>query len=594
MNDLNTKLSIEKSKLIRIWRHLSKHRQKQFWLILILMIFASLAEIISLGVVIPFLGALTAPEHVFQLPLMRPMIQALELTDPDQLILPLTIFFIIAVLLAGTIRLILLYAMTRLSFASGADLSIDIYRRTLYQDYAVHVSRNSSEVINSIINKTNTVIHGILGPVLILISSIILLIGIMGALIVINIGIAMCSSIGFALLYWLVARYTKIQLKDNSAIIASQSTQMIKSLQEELGGIRDVLIDGTQEFYCRLYRNADLPLRFAAGSNLFISGSPKFAMEAIGMILIAILAYIMSLQEAGITTAIPVLGAFALGAQRLLPALQQTYSSYSTIKGSESSFEDVLNLLDQQLPEYVGQPSLEVIQFKKEIKLINLNFRHTEDSPWVLKNINLSIEKGTRVGFIGATGSGKSTLLDIVMGLLPATSGTLTIDQQLLDNQTSRSWQSNIAHVPQNIYLSDSSIEENIAFGLSKEKIDHQLVKKAAKQAQISGLIESWKDDYQTVVGERGVRLSGGQRQRIGIARALYKKASVLMFDEATSALDNETEREVMAVVKGLGREITVLIIAHRLTTLRDCDKIVKLDKNFTVRIGSYQEMINE
>ena len=557
------------------------------------MIIASLAEIISIGAVLPFLGILTAPEQVYQHSLMQPVIQILALTEPKQLILPLTILFITAALLTGIIRLTLLYAMTRFSFATGADLSINIYRRTLYQAYEVHVSRNSSEVINGIITKTNTVISGVISPTLNLISSIILLIGIMGALFAINLTIALSASIGFGLLYWMVIRYTKTHLKDNSKTIADQSTQMIKSLQEGLGGIRDVLIDGTQQFYCKLYRSADLPLRRASGNIVFIGGSPKFAMEAIGMTLIAGLAYLMIQQEGGVVKAIPVLGALALGAQRLLPALQRAYSSYSQIKGSKSSFEDVLNLLDQRLPEYADQPLPESIPFAKEIKLNNLNFRYSEDSPWVLKNINLSLKKGSRIGFMGVTGSGKSTLIDIIMGLLPPTEGGLMIDNQTINNQNRRAWQAHIAHVPQNIYLSDSTIEENIAFGIEKKLINHQRVKKAAQQAQISELIEQWKDGYQTFVGERGIRLSGGQRQRIGIARALYKQADVLIFDEATSALDNETEQAVMKAIDDLGEEITILIIAHRLTTLKDCNNIIKLDKDHFVYTGSYKEIIN-
>ena len=556
------------------------------------MIIASLSEIISIGAVLPFLGALTAPEQVYQHPLMQSIIQILGLTEPSQLILPLTIFFIIAVLLAGSIRLTLLYVMTRLSFATGADLSISIYRRTLYQEYTVHVSRNSSEVINSIITKTNIVINGVLTQVLTFISSTALLIGIMGALFAINISVALSASIGFGLLYWLVIRYTKNQLKDNSQIIADHSTQMIKSLQEGLGGIRDLLIDGTQQFYCQLYRSADLPLRRASGNNLFISGSPRYALEAIGMTLIAGLAYVMTQQEGGMVTAIPVLGALALGAQRLLPALQQAYGAYSTIKGSNSSLKDVLDLLGQPLPVYADQPLPKPIPFERELKLTELNFRYTEDSPWVLKNINLSLKKGARIGFIGVTGSGKSTLIDIIMGLLPPTNGKLMIDQQPINSQNCRAWQAHIAHVPQNIYLSDSTIEENIAFGIAKEEIDHQRVKKAAQQAQIAELIEEWEEGYQTFVGERGIRLSGGQRQRIGIARALYKQADVLIFDEATSALDHETEQAVMQAIEDLDRDLTILIIAHRLTTLKGCDKIVKLDKNHTVHMLTYEEMM--
>jgi len=569
------------------------------------MLLASFAEIVSIGAVLPFLAVLTAPERLFQHPIAQSIIQTLDqtfgittLTEPDQLILPLTVLFIIAAILAGGVRLTLLYAMTRLSFATGADLSINIYQRTLYQAYSTHVARNSSEVINGIINKTNTVIGGVLSPTLTIISSTVLLIGIMGALFVIDIKIALTASIGFGTLYGLVVRYTKTQLKENSQTIAKQSTQMIKSLQEGLGGIRDVLIDGSQQFYCNLYRSADLPLRRASGNNSFISASPRYAVEAIGMSMIASLAYLMTQQQNGMTTAIPVLGALALGAQRLLPVLQQTYSAYSTIKGVKSSFQDVLELLEQPLPDYVNQPLPEPILFKAEIALNNLNFRYaadtTEGVPWVLKDINLKISKGARVGFIGVTGSGKSTLLDIIMGLLPPTTGNITIDDEPITNKNRRAWQAHIAHVPQNIYLSDSTIEENIAFGISKEKINHQQVEKAAKQAQIAELIEGWQLGYQTFVGERGIRLSGGQRQRIGIARALYKKANILIFDEATSALDNETEQEVMEAVESLGSELTILIIAHRLTTLKNCEQIVKLDKNHIIQVGSYQEMVRQ
>jgi ATP-binding cassette subfamily B protein len=298
-----------------------------------------------------------------------------------------------------------------------------------------------------------------------------------------------------------IISFTRIHLKENSKIIAEQSTQMIKSLQEGLGGIRDVLIDGSQQFYSHLYSSADLPRRRAEGNNAFIGGGPRFVLEAVGMTLIAVLAYVMSQKEGGIATAIPVLGVLALGAQRILPALQKAYASFSSIKGVEASLNDVLSLLDQPLPEYVNQPSLTPIPFEREIKLTNLSFRYTKDTSLVLKNINLSIVKGERIGFMGVTGSGKSTLLDIIMGLLPPTDGKLTIDQKPLNNQNCRAWQAHIAHVPQNIFLSDSTIEENIAFGTPIEKIDHQQVKKAAKEAQIGESIAQWKDGYQTLIG---------------------------------------------------------------------------------------------
>jgi ATP-binding cassette subfamily B protein len=456
----------------------------------------------------------------------------------------------------------------------------------------VHTSRNSSEIINGIISKTNTVIGGILNPVVTLISSSILIIFIVLTLFFIDVMVALTALMGFAFIYLSIVKVTKEKLKDNSLCISKQSTQMLKAIQEGLGGIRDVLIDGSQEFYCELYKNSDLPLRRALGNNSFISGAPRYVVESISMILIALLAYDMILRSDSVNIVIPVLGALALGAQRLLPALQQSFSAYSSIKGAHSSFSDVLHLLNQPLPAHVNHSLSSLVPFEKKIELKDLGFRYEDSSTWIFKNINITIVKGSRVGFIGATGCGKSTLFDIIMALIPPSSGKLSVDGKNIDSSNKKAWQAHIAHVPQNIYLSDSTVEENIAFGVAKEKINHQKVKSVAQQAKIAELIEGWKDGYQTFVGERGVRISGGQRQRIGIARALYKGVDVLIFDEATSALDDKTEKLVMDSLENLDKDLTILIIAHRLDTLQACDKVVKLDNN-VVNIGTYKEIIN-
>ena len=578
--------------LITLWHHLSDRRKKQFWLLLILMIVASLAEAISVGAVLPFLGVLTAPEYVYQHSSMQPLIQFLEITDASQLVFPLTTIFIIAALVAGLIRLALLFAMTRLTYAAGADLSINIYRRTLHQEYMIHMTRNSSEMINAINGKTSAVIGKVMLPFLKIISSIVLIIGVMSVLFTIDIIVALSAFIGFFLLYMGISFYTKKRLGENSKIIANQSTQMIKSLQEGLGGIRDVLIDNSQQFYCKLYRNADLPFRRASGDNQFIAGSPRYIMEMIGMVLIAVTAYIMLQDEASTSKIVPFLGTLAMGAQRMLPSLQQIYGSYSSIRSSKASFKDVLDLLEQPFPHYSNLDPINPMQFNREIKLENLSFRYAKNTPWILKDINLSIHKGSRVGFIGLTGSGKSTMLDIIMGLLPPTKGALMVDREYINTKNIRDWQANIAHVPQQIFLSDSSIEENIAFGIPKEKINHQQVKKSAKIAQLLDLIRGWKDGYQTFVGERGSRLSGGQKQRIGIARALYKQTNVLILDEATSALDNKTERSVIDNIDRIQGNVTILMVAHRLSTLEKCDVIIEIENGNIKRQGTPAEII--
>jgi ABC-type multidrug transport system fused ATPase/permease subunit len=574
----------------RFWRHISPRRRGQFGLLLVLVVFASFAEILSIGAVLPFLGVLTTPAPIFEHPFAQPFVRTLGIAGPDQLLLPLTIAFGLAVLLSGATRLLLLWASTRLSFATGADLSSAIYRRTLCQPYAVHVARNSSEVIDGISVKVWSVISSIILPSLTLISASIMLIAILVAFLSVFPVIALTAFGGFGLIYVLIIRLTRNRLMINSRHIAVASTQVIKSLQEGLGGIRDVLIDGSQPTYCEIYRSADQPLRRAQGNNYFISVSPRFGVEALGMLLIAGLAYMLARQSDGLTKAIPVLGALALGAQRMLPVLQQAYESWSSIRGNQASLQGTLELLDQQLPEYVDQPPPEPLAFHTQIELKQISFRYGPQTPWALRNVNLSIAKGSHVGFIGATGSGKSTLLDVVMGLLPPTEGALEIDGQPITMRNHRAWQAHIAHVPQAIFLADSSIEENIAFGVPKDQIDGERVRRAARQAQIAEVIESWEQQYRTVVGERGVRLSGGQRQRIGIARALYKQADVIIFDEATSALDDKTELAIMQAIEDLPGDLTILIIAHRLTTLKNCTQIVELGSDGVIsRTGTSQ-----
>jgi ATP-binding cassette subfamily B protein len=420
----------------------------------------------------------------------------------------------------------------------------------------------------------------------------VLLAAVMIALIVIDPVIALVAIVGFGASYGLVTWLTRRRLERNSLRIAFEQTQVIKALQEGLGGIRDVLLDGTQPIYCDVYRQADHPLRQAHGNNIFIGGSPRFAMEALGMVLIAVLAYVLSRHAGGVATALPALGALALGAQRLLPALQQIYSAWASIVGSRASLAGTIELLDQPLPADVLQPTSAPLRFQKDIRFNAVRFRYTNDGPWVLDGLNLVIPKGARVGFVGSTGSGKSTTLDLLMGLLMPTQGVLLVDGHPIRGKRIRAWQRTIAHVPQNIFLADTTLAENIAFGVPRGDIDMDRVRQVARQAQIAEFIESRPEGYNAYVGERGIRLSGGQRQRIGIARALYKQATVLVFDEATSALDNATEQSVMDAITALNRDLTVLLIAHRLTTVRRCDSIVELEGGRVVAQGTYDQLL--
>lgn len=578
--------------LRRLWSHLSSRRRRQLFAVLGLMISSALAEVVSLGALLPFLGVLSAPEKVFSYYMVADFAGRLGITSAEQMVLPLTLVFAAIAVTAGTIRLSLLWATTRLSFAAGADLGIEVYRRTLYQPYSVHVARNSSEVISGITGKVAAVVYGGLMPAISLFSSTLMMVAVMSALLSIDAKVAVIAAGVVGTSYGLISRLARRRLEENGRRIAEEQTQVLKSLQEGLGGIRDVQLDGTQELYCDIYIKADQPLRHAQGSNLFIAAAPRYLIETVAMVLIAAIAYGLFHQREGFATALPVLGALALGAQRLLQAVQVAYGSWAGLTGSKASLADALDLLDQPLPSTRSRESIEPLAFETEVRFRNVDFRYHAEAPWVLQDFNLAIPRGGRIGLVGSTGSGKSTVLDLLMGLLDPVHGEILVDGVPIVAEQRLAWQQRIAHVPQHIFLADGSISENIAFGVAPERVDPERVRNAARQAHIAEFIEGSPGGYDTQVGERGIRLSGGQRQRIGIARALYKKANVLVFDEATSALDSVTESAVMEAIEELQRNMTIILIAHRITTVRRCDTIVELDHGRIVAAGSYELLL--
>jgi ABC-type multidrug transport system fused ATPase/permease subunit len=583
------------NQFLRLWIHIEVKRRIQFGFLMVLMIFVSLAEVVSIGAVIPFLGVLTAPEKIFENELTKPLILLLDISEPKEALLPLTIFFGFAAVLAGVLRIALVWIQARLSYDLGAELSIDMYNRTLFQPYGMHISRNSSEVISGIVNKANSVVGNSISPVLTIISSTVMLVTILAALLTINTPVTLVSFFGFGLIYLFVVFATKRRIEEDGVVISLEYSRVVKTLQEGLGGIRDILIDNSQAVYVKTYRDAEVSLRRALANVFIISVTPRFAVEAIGMVFIAVLAYSLTVGTGNVFEVIPVLGALALAVQRLLPILQQAYVAWTAIRGGRAVLDDALSLLEQPLPKLLDRSEIGCVTFRDEIALDNVSFQYEAAGNFVLKDFSLKIKKGQVIGFIGQTGSGKSTVLDIIMALINPTTGCLMVDGSPINSDhLRRGWQAHLAHVPQSIFLSDTSVAQNIAFGIPSDRIDYARVAWAAKQAKLSELIEAWPSKYETNVGERGVNISGGQRQRIGIARALYKKTDVIVFDEATSALDSETERNVMDSINNLPSGITVLIVAHRLSTLEKCDAIFEIADGKVKRAESYSELLGD
>ena len=556
---------------------MERRRRYQFLILLTLMILTSMFEVISIGAVIPFLGVLIEPSNIFELPAAQPFIQFLGVDQPTQIIFPISALFAIAVLMSGAMRVLLLWASVKFSFILGVDLSVGIFTQVINQPYIAHTKQNSSDIISAISIKIAQVINGVVLSVLNMISSFIIVTAIITILIIINPSASLIAILFFSALYVFFYLYVKQKLKVNSSNIKRASSSLMKILQEALGGIRDIIINGNQQFYRSIFWRADLVFRKSLGNTLFLTNSPRYFMETFGVLLIVLLAYMLSTQgEKSFADGIPVLGALALGAQRLLPVMQVLYNSWGNIKGTHFVLEEVLgflNLNDTKTMNVINDDCT----FEKNIRLKDVSFGYDENSLPAINKINIDIKKGDCIGVIGKTGSGKSTLIDIMMGLLDPTHGTLEVDENVITSSNRRAWQSRIAHVPQNIYLSDSTLEENIAFGIPVEEIDSSLVRRAAISANIDSVVNEWPLKYKTILGERGIRLSGGQRQRIGIARALYKQADVLFLDEATSSVDSTTESSIMKAIEKLGNDVTLIIIAHRITTLKNCSRILEL-----------------
>jgi ABC-type multidrug transport system fused ATPase/permease subunit len=447
----------------------------------------------------------------------------------------------------------------------------------LYQPYINHISKNSSETLALITAKVGgsiTFLHQFSA----ILSAIIIIFSLILTLIVIDPVTTISSMIFFGLSYYLIALIVKLRLRLAGEIRSSQAPMMIKALQEGLGGIRNVILDNNQEFYCQLFESTEKKIRNANISIMLISSAPRYLLEGLGITFIVFFAYFLFSSGKELDTLIPVLGALAIGAQRILPLLHGVYSSWTTIISSEPSVSGVLSSLEESEPPNKFDLLVAPMKFNKCIQLNSVNFQYPIHNSFQLKNINLTIEKGDKIGIIGTTGSGKSTLLDILMGLLVPTSGQIFIDGIEITVANKVSWQMNISHVPQNIFLVDATVAENIALGENINEIDINRVKRAAEGAQIASFVESKLEGYYTKVGERGINLSGGQRQRLALARALYKNTPILVLDEATSALDTKTECEVMEAIHYLNSEITVIIVTHRLDSLKICNIIYNLD----------------
>jgi ATP-binding cassette, subfamily B, bacterial PglK len=562
--------------LQRLWKNLGFQHRIAFCGLILLMGVSSIAELIGIGALLPFLSALVNPKILLEHEKIKSVATIFGTSSSGGILFLFTLFFVICAFFSCFCRLLLMWAQIKFSNSLGATLSIEIYRRTLYQPYLFHISRNSSQVIASVSGKVNSVISGVVMPLLNILSGTLMLLVILTTFFLFQPKIATITLVVLIGIYGSIMLCTKSRLKSDGNRINQEMSRSIKILQEGLGGIREIILDGKQEIFCAAYANSDIPMRKAQSRIQMMIGAPRFIIEALGISFIAILAYLLHDESSG-ASVIPLLGTLALGVQRLLPAIQLCFASWSQIKASHAVMFEILDFLSQKIEIPIqNKANLLSLSFSKSLEFKSIGFRYDKGLPFVFENLNLVIQRGTRVGIVGMTGCGKSTLLDILMGLVEPSVGSVLVDDVPLTKRNMRLWQSRISHVPQHIFLADTTVVENIAFGVNVADIDMDRVVEAAKKAKIHSVIMDLKLGYKEIIGERGIRLSGGQRQRIGIARALYKNADIVVLDEATSALDTGTESEVISELEQL-KNITIIMVSHRPSTLKSCHQIIDL-----------------
>ena len=540
-------------------------------MVLAVMLGGAAAELVTIGAVLPFLAFLTRGGPAAMPKAAARWLAAIGVDG----IASAALLLLVGTVAAAIVRLLLLWLNQRYVMAVSHDIATAMFGRMLRQPYADYVKRNSSEALASM-DKVRDIAMVTLQPLMQGIVALImsLLIGALLFAISPLATVAAASAIGFV--YVGISLLTRNRLRANSRLLAEATGKRVKMVQEGLGGIRDIILDRSQPIFEESFKTLDRRFRRAVAVNAFISQAPRFVVEAAGIGTIAIIALTMSLRPAGIVGAIPTLGALALGAQRLLPLVQQAYFGWTQTAGNMQSVDDIARTL--AMPVLAPPAESTPLPLADRIAFERVSFGYGSGG-LALREVSLVIPRGSRVGITGTTGSGKSSLLDLLMGLLEPTEGEIRVDGRLLDAETRPRWQASLAHVPQAIFLIDDSIAANIAFGRAAGGIDMERVRACARAAHVAEFIEGLPDGYGTRVGERGIRLSGGQRQRIGIARALYKDAKVLILDEATSALDDETEAAVIASIMALGPELTIVMIAHRRSTLEGCDAIIRLEK---------------
>ncbi len=582
-------------KLRKILYLLTPGERKSANFLILMIVIMALLDMIGVASILPFVAVLTSPELIQTNIILNTMFQAssvFAVENTQQFLFALGVLVFLTLVLSLIFKAITIYAQVR--FIQNREYTIGkrLIKLYLSQPYSWFLNRHSADLGKTILSEVSQVISSTLFPLMELIAKGMVAFALITLLVITDPKLALIVGFSLGLSYFSIFFFTRNYLDRIGGERLKNNELRFTTVSEAFGAAKEVKVGGLEQIFIKRFSDSAQTYAQNQSSAMVINQIPRFILEAVafGGIVLVIL-YLIS-KTGTFNNALPIISLYVYAGYRLMPALQGIYSASSLLAFGGPSLDKLYDDINN-LRSFNSNQTQGTLSCNELITLKNINYSYPNSMRNALRNINLSIPAKTTVGLIGATGSGKTTTVDIILGLLEAQKGTLEVDGKIINKQNNRSWQRSIGYVPQHIYLSDDSIIANIAFGVETKDINHATVEKVSKISNLHDfIIDELPEKYQTTIGERGVRLSGGQRQRIGIARALYHNPNVLILDEATSALDNQTEKAVIDAVSNLGKSITIILIAHRLSTVKNCDKVYLFEKGEIKKEGAFKELV--
>jgi ATP-binding cassette subfamily B protein len=564
--------------LIKLISFIKDFKKKYLLILFLILTSSAFFEICILGFLYILIKAFTNPDYYYGTFFFEFLIKFFNLTSNQQLVLLISAFFIIACLLSGILRLLFIYISTKFLNYIGRKIRILCYEKIVYQNFDFYFKNSTNSILSIFSNKLVFILNSIFNTINMFYNIIVFFLT-FAILTYINFYVSILSTIFFIILYFFLIIFFKKKIIKNGSVIANEQPLNLKIIRETFNGFRDIILNNNQRFYVNIFSNSNNKLLNAQDKFKFIYSVPRPLIESFLLMSIGFVIAINSNNFEELNKLLPFLATIAVAAQRVLPILNQLYTSHATNLDQTESLRYLVSFLKKETIFYDNKKA-KSLEFNKSINLKNVSFYYNPKASLILKDLNLNILAGSRVGIIGKSGSGKSTLADLILGIVNPTKGEILVDGKSIINNK-QSWYSKVASVPQNIFITEQTFAENIALGVEKSRIDLKKVKNVAKKAQISDFIESKSDGYWSLIGEKGLKISVGQRQRIAIARALYKQSSLIIFDEATSSLDSDVEKLILNTIFNLSRKnYTLIIISHKLSNLKNCDFIYKIENS--------------